>query len=327
MNQTPPRVAIVGAGRMGRGIAIAFAYGGYEVDLIDFKPRPVADFDRVRAEIEAEFETSLGALVTLGAMSQEDHVRIRSRIAVVPESASADSIRRAELIFEAVPETLEAKRDGLTRICASAPSGAIIASTTSTILASELAEFVAKPERFLNAHWLNPAHIVPLVELSAHPSTSAHVVSWLKAILEDIGKVPVVCATAPGYIVPRLQALFMNEAARMVEEGVASADEIDKATRYGLGLRFASIGVLEFIDFGGNDILYHASRYLSGRLSPERYAAPDIVNRLMAEGRNGLKDGQGFFDYRSRDTAEYRRDVLTRTLGMLRHFGLQQPPR
>ncbi|MFO1319346.1 MAG: 3-hydroxyacyl-CoA dehydrogenase NAD-binding domain-containing protein, partial [Burkholderiales bacterium] len=234
---------------------------------------------------------------------------------------------RAELIFEAVPETLEAKRDGLTRICASAPSGAIIASTTSTILASELAEFVAKPERFLNAHWLNPAHIVPLVELSAHPSTSAHVVSWLKAILEDIGKVPVVCATAPGYIVPRLQALIMNEAARMVEEGVASADEIDKATRYGLGLRFASIGVLEFIDFGGNDILYHASRYLSGRLSPERYAAPDIVNRLMAEGRNGLKDGQGFFDYRSRDTAEYRRDVLTRTLGMLRHFGLQQPPR
>ena len=95
---------------------------------------------------------------------------------------------------------------------------------------------------------------------------------------------PVVCGPAPGYIVPRLQALIMNEAARMVEEGVASAEDIDKATRYGLGLRFAAMGVVEFIDFGGNDILYHASRYLAAALSAERYTAPAIVDRLMARG-------------------------------------------
>jgi 3-hydroxybutyryl-CoA dehydrogenase len=127
--------------------------------------------------------------------------------------------------------------------------------------------------------------------------------------------------------VPRLQALMMNEAARMVDEGVATAEEIDRATRYGLGLRFAAIGVVEFIDFGGNDILYHASRYLAATLSPERYTAPAVVDRMMREGRNGLRDGRGFHDYRDVDVAAYRKDVLSRTLAMLRHAGLQRPPR
>ena len=136
-----------------------------------------------------------------------------------------------------------------------------------------------------------------------------------------------VVAFSPGFIVPRLQALIMNEAARMVEEGAATAEEIDKATRLGLGLRFAALGVIEFIDYGGNDILYHASNYLSAKVSPERYAAPEIVKRLMREDRNGLKSGEGFYDYRGRDLKEYRKDVLARTLGMLRHAGLQKPPR
>jgi 3-hydroxybutyryl-CoA dehydrogenase len=113
----------------------------------------------------------------------------------------------------------------------------------------------------------------------------------------------------------------------MIEEGVATAEEIDRATRYGLGLRFAAIGVVEFIDFGGNDILYHASRYLSDTLSRERYTAPDVIDRMMREGRNGLRSGEGFYDYRGRDVAAYRKDVLSRTLAMLRHAGLQRPPR
>ncbi len=104
----------------------------------------------------------------------------------------------------------------------------------------------------------------------------------MKALLESIGKVPVVCAARPGYIVPRIQALAMNEAARMVEEGVASAEDIDKAINYGFGFRFAVLGLLEFIDWGGGDILYYASRYLKGALGSERYRAPEIVERNMA---------------------------------------------
>ena len=106
---------------------------------------------------------------------------------------------------------------------------------------------------------------MPLVELSPGEHTDPAVTARLKALLEGVGKVPVVCAARPGYIVPRIQALAMNEAARMVEEGVASAEDIDKAIKYGFGFRFAVLGMLEFIDWGGGDILYYASRYLTER--------------------------------------------------------------
>ena len=186
-------------------------------------------------------------------------------------------------MFEGVPETLEAKRDALRAdLRRTARADAILASTTSSILVTELAPLVAHPERFLNVHWLNPAYLIPLVELSTHAGTAPPCWRALRALLEGIGKLPVVCGPAPGYIVPRLQALIMNEAARMVEEGVATAEEIDKATRYGLGLRFAAIGVVEFIDFGGNDILHHASRDMAASL--ERRALHRAGHRRPHDG-------------------------------------------
>lgn len=321
------RIAAAGAGRMGRGIAIAFAWGGHDVDLVDLKPRDAAASARLAADARAEIAQSLAMLAELGAMPADAIDRLLARIRFVAEPDARAALAAADVVFEAVPETLEAKREAFARLSADCRPDAILASTTSTILVTDLVPMVSAPARLLNAHWLNPAYVIPLVELSTHAGTDPEVVSRLRSMLEDVGKVPVVCGPAPGYIVPRLQALIMNEAARMVDEGVATAEEIDRATRYGLGLRFAAIGVVEFIDFGGNDILYHASRYLARTLSPERYTAPAIVDRLMAEGRNGLRDGEGFFDYRERDVAAYRKDVLSRTLAMLRHAGLQRPPR
>jgi len=144
------------------------------------------------------------------------------------------------------------------------------------------------------------------------------VVVRTRELMEAIGKLPVLCGPTPGYIVPRLQALIMNEAARMIEEGVATADDIDRATRYGFGLRYAAMGVVEFIDVGGNDILYYASRYLSEALNDQRYASPDIVGRYMTEGRNGLRDGKGFHDWSGRDIAAYRRMSTARIVDLLR---------
>lgn len=321
------RVVAVGAGRMGRGISLAFAYGGYEIDLLDLKARTAAEWDRLSAEAREEMASSLSMLAELGAIPPDAVSRLLERIHLFPESEADARLANADVVFEGVTETLEAKRQAFARICASTRADAIVASTTSTILVTDLIPFVTHPERLLNAHWLNPAYVIPLVELSIHPGTTAETVERLRSLLEDIGKVPVVCGPTPGYIVPRLQALVMNEAARMIEEGVATAEEIDKATRLGLGLRFAAIGVIEFIDYGGNDILYHASRYLADTVSRERYTAPEIVQRYMLDGRIGLKSGQGFYDYRGRDLKAYRKDVLARTLGMLRYAGLQKPPR
>jgi len=318
------KIAAVGAGRMGRGIALAFAYAGHEVALVDLKVRD--NWDQLRDDAMAEMQASLAMLAELGAMPADAIERVMGRIKPYPQT-EARVLSQAEIIFEAVPETIEAKRDAFARICELASPEAVLASTTSTILVTDLVPLVTQPQRLLNAHWLNPAYLIPLVELSLHPGTSKPVVEKLRQLLEDAGKVPVVCGPTPGYIVPRLQALVMNEAARMVEEGAASAEDIDKATRYGLGLRFAAIGVIEFIDYGGNDILYYASQHLARTVSAERYTAPQNVQRLMREGHLGLKSGQGFYDYRSRDTRAYRKDVLERTLRELRQSGLFRPPR
>jgi 3-hydroxybutyryl-CoA dehydrogenase len=305
------KIACVGAGRMGRGIALAFTLAGREITLVDLKPR--TDFERLKADAMQEMEQSLAMLVELGAIARAD----LSRVSVVRD---AGVLKDSDVVFEAVPETLEAKREAFARICELVPPGTILASTTSTILVTDLVPLVTHPERLLNAHWLNPAYLIPLVELSVHPGTGKAVISRIRKLLEDAGKVPVVCGPTPGFIVPRLQALVMNEAARMVEEGAATAEDIDLATRYGLGLRFSAIGVVEFIDYGGNDILYYASRYLAERVSAERYTAPEIVQRLMREGHLGLKTGQGFYDYRGRDGRAYRKDVLARTLAALDVF-------
>lgn len=319
------RFAAVGAGRMGRGIALAFAWAGHRIDLVDLRPRAPEAWQRLQDEVAQELRGSLQALAQLGALPPELVQPLAGRVRLVGRDDAAAAVAAAELLFEGVPETMEAKREALAFIGAHARPEAIVTSTTSSILVTELAPLVARPGRFLNIHWLNPAYLIPVVELSTHPGTEPAVLQRARALMESVGKLPVVCGPTPGYIVPRLQALIMNEAARMVEEGAATAEEIDKATRHGLGLRFAALGVVEFIDFGGADILHHASREMSASVDAQRYRAPEVIGRMVADGRLGLKTGRGFYDYAGRDVPAYRRDVLSRTLGMLRHAGMFRP--
>ncbi|SDB82002.1 3-hydroxyacyl-CoA dehydrogenase [Raineyella antarctica] len=314
-----PTVA-VGAGRMGRGIAVAYALKGRPVTVLDFKARAEHDVERLVRDVQDEVRSTLDQLATLDVLSPAEVEATAALVTVAPLEASPEVLGTARIVYEGVPETPAAKADALPRLGLLAAEDTIIASTTSTMLASELAGLVPRTERFLNAHWLNPAFINLLVEVSPHEDTDPRVTEALKAELELVGKVPVVCACSPGFIVPRLQALIMNEAARMVSEGVATAADIDKATRFGLGLRFASLGVLEFIDFGGNDILYYADRYLSRTIDEYRYAVPAVIEQNMREGRDGLRTGQGFFSYDAEDVDAYRQDVLRRTLEMARHF-------
>ena len=145
-------------------------------------------------------------------------------------------------------------------------------------------------------------------------------------MLESIGKVPVICRASPGYIVPRIQMLALNEAARLVEEGVASAEDIDRAVKYGFGLRFAVLGLLEFIDWGGGDILAYASRYMTEATGQDRFKAPDVVDANMAAGRIGMKSGEGFYDWRNRDVDAVRRDRLGAFVTLLRQMGAFRAP-
>ncbi len=307
---------------MGRGIAIAFAYAGHRVALVDLRTRTPQAFAQLQAEVDAEVRGALQGLVQLGTLRADQVATLATRAQLVSAADAPAALAAAELVFEAVPETLDAKRDAFDAINHHCSSSAIITSTTSSLLVTQLTVLVRQPERFLNMHWLNPAYLMPVVELSTHPGLAPEVLARTQALMQAIGKVPVVCGPTPGYIVPRLQALVMNEAARMVEEGMATAEEIDKATRYGMGLRFAALGVVEFIDFGGVDILHHASREMATSISAARYTAPPIVGRMFEAGRLGLKTASGFHDYEGRDLHAYRQNVMARVLALLQHAGL-----
>jgi 3-hydroxybutyryl-CoA dehydrogenase len=326
MTADRPTIACLGAGRMGRGIAVAFAYAGHAVTMIDVKSRPENQFSTLEAEALGEIRKTLASLARFGLLADNDTEAVIARVSVVPAQNMAAALAGAGIVFEGVPEVVDLKREVLAAASKCVGRDVIIASTTSTILVDDLSDAVEQPWRFLNVHWLNPAYLIPLVEISPGAATDPAIIAQVKALLEGIGKVPVVCAATPGFIVPRIQALAMNEAARMVEEGVASAEDIDKAIRYGFGFRYAVLGLLEFIDWGGGDILYYASHYLEGALGSDRYRAPEVISRNMRDGRIGLRTGAGFLDYSGLDVDAYREQRLAALVDLLRHFGLARPP-
>jgi 3-hydroxybutyryl-CoA dehydrogenase len=317
------RIAALGAGRMGRGIGHVFAYAGYEVDIIDFKPGT----RDLRGAVLGEIAANLKLLAGLGLLNDAQQAAILKRIRVVGHADSAEALARADVLFEGVTETLDAKRDAFARACEHLRPEAIIASTTSSMLADTLADMVTAPGRFLNAHFLNPAYLIPLVEVSPSRRTDEKTFQAVKALLESAGKVVVRCAPSPGFIVPRLQAAAMNEAARLVEEGVATPEDIDKAVRAGFGPRYTAMGLCEFIDYGGLDILYYASRSMAQALNAPRYEPPALVKKLMEEGKRGAREGQGLYDWRGRDLAAYQQDLLGRFVALFRDLDLLPPPR
>jgi 3-hydroxybutyryl-CoA dehydrogenase len=320
------RIVALGAGRMGRGIGHVFAYAGYQVDIIDFKPRDAGEGARLREQALGEIAANLDLLGELGVLDAPQRQAILGRVRVLPLEQAPAALAVADVVFEGVTETLEAKRDAFARACTHIAPEAIVASTTSSFLADALAGMVTRPGRFLNAHFLNPAYLIPLVELSPARATSEDSYAALKLLLESAGKVVVRCAPSPGFIVPRLQAAAMNEAARLVEEGVATPEDIDRAVRAGFGPRYAAMGLCEFIDWGGLDILFYASSSMARALDAPRYEPPAIVRRLMAEGKRGAREGEGLYDWRGRDMTQYQRDLMGRYVALFRHLGLLARP-
>jgi 3-hydroxybutyryl-CoA dehydrogenase len=320
------KIVALGAGRMGRGIAHVFAYAGYRVDMLDFKRRAPEEGARLRAAALDEIAANLELLRQLQVLDKDQEAAILARVRVLPLEEAPKALQAADVVFEGITETLEAKRDAFARACEYLREDAIIASTTSSMLADTLAGLVTRPERFINAHFLNPAYLIPLVEVSPARTTVEATFEKIKSLLESAGKVVVRCAPSPGFIVPRLQAAAMNEAARLVGEGVATPEDIDKAVRSGFGPRYTAMGVCEFIDYGGLDILYYASKSMARALDAPRYEPPELVERLMASGKRGAREGEGLYDWRGRDLAAYQRELVGRFVELFAYLRLLPPP-
>ena len=304
MSGTPDRIAVLGAGRIGRQIALAFALGGCRVRLLDLKDgRAAADAERVLEDARREIARDLRLMVEEAVIGEPESAATLARLET---GVGLEGLGECDFVQEALPESVALKRETLARLGFVLARDAIVASGSSTISPSHVADALAGPERFLVVHWLNPAHIIPLVDVVPSPLTSHATVERTLALLERLGKVPVKCKDSPGFIGPRLQVLLMNEAVRLVEEGVASPEDVDRAFRAGMGFRYASVGLFEFIDWGGVDILYRASRYLTETLGDERFKPARLVEEKMARNELGPKTGRGFFDYGGarRDTFE-----------------------
>jgi 3-hydroxybutyryl-CoA dehydrogenase len=288
------RVAVLGPGRIGRQIALAFALGGSRVSLVDVKDRPAGGAASVFADARREIRRDLMLMADEGVIQRGEAQPALDRI---EEQTGLAGIEGCGFVQEALPELLDVKREMLARVSAIVSREAIIASTSSTISPRHMADAVATAERFLVVHWLNPAHIIPLVEVVPGQATAPAVVAQTIAMLEKLGKVPVRCADSPGFIGPRMQALLMNEAVRLVEEGVATPEDVDRAFKAGMGFRYATIGIFEFIDWGGVDILHRASGFLARALGDDRFRAARLVEEKIARNELGPKTGRGFFDY------------------------------
>ncbi len=308
-------VAILGPGRIGRPIAITFALGGWRVRLVDLKARTAADRDAVFADARREMRRDLALMAEEAVIEPED---VDAALGRIEPRTGIESVGGCRFVQEALPEQRELKREVFAALGTHLDAAAIVASTSSTMSPSHLGDTIAAPERFLVAHWLNPAHVIPLVEVVPGAQTAEPVVAETMAILERLGKTPIRCSDSPGFIGPRMQVLLMNEAVRMVEQGVATPEDVDRAFRAGLGFRYAAMGIFEFIDWGGIDILHRASHFMAQATGDDRYRTPKLVEEKIARNELGPKTGRGFFDYAGARRDEFETEKMRALLRQLR---------
>jgi 3-hydroxybutyryl-CoA dehydrogenase len=300
---------------MGCTIALAYAFAGLTVSLVDAQQT-----DATEKRKAAAFEligSSLDFLIAQGAAPATHRAPVLDRIAFIPLDQAEAAYAKADIVVEAILEKLDAKQAIFRAVSAAARPNCIIGSTTSTIAPDDLASAVSHPARYMNIHWINPAHISPLVELQPGAATDPALVEDMRVLHEKMGKVPLVCSPTPGYVMPRLQLALMVEAARIVEEGVASPADVDKAMRWGLGIRYANMGITEFIDWGGLEILFHAGNYMAGKLG-DRFRPPALVQQKMQAGETGVRTGRGLNDWNGVDVPAKMRATQEAIFGILR---------
>lgn len=279
------RVAVVGAGTMGHGIAQVAAMAGAAVSLVDRDAAlAAAALDRITANLDAGVER--------GKVTPEARAATLERIAVTTDIAAA--ARDVDLAIEAVPERLALKRTVFDALEEAAPHAAILATNTSSLSVTEIQAGMVRPERVVGLHFFNPVHIMKLVEVVRGERTSEAVVTEAADFARAMAKEPIVVNDSPGFASSRLGVALGLEAMRMLEEGVASAEDIDTAMT--LGYRHP-MGPLRLTDLVGLDIRLDIAEYLHEKLGGERFRPPDILRDKVARGELGRKSGSGFFDW------------------------------
>lgn len=275
------RVAVLGLGTMGSGIAQVAAMAGHDVTALE------ASQDRIDAGLAA-LAAFLDGGVARGKLSQIERDETLARIRPVTDAAE---LAGSDLVIEAVSERAEVKRELLGKVAAVVSDDALIVTNTSALSVTDLATAVANPRRFAGLHFFNPAPVMKVVEVVRALQTDAAVIERLVAFVGALGKDPVVVKDRPGFLVNYLLMPYLNDVIAEYDNDLASAEDIDTAMRLGLGYR---LGPLELLDLIGLDVHHHATRSAYEATLDPRFAPSPLLGQMVAAGYHGNKNGQGF---------------------------------
>lgn len=304
------RLAIVGAGYMGGGIAQTLAQSGVHCTLLDA-------VDGAAQSRRDQIVDSVPQLVSDGFLTAEAGERLAANLYASDDFDA--TIADADFVFEVVFERIDIKHDVLSRIEAVAKPDAVIATNTSAIPIGELATVLERPQRFLGVHWFNPAPLLPGVEIIPHATTDHAVIPGIVEMLEAAGKEPAVVSDTPGFVCNRLQFALFREAARMVEDGHAEPAEIDKIVRASFGFRLALYGPFAVADMAGLDVYANSYVSLEAALG-DRFTVPPSLKERVDSGDLGIKSGGGYLALSAEEAAQLvqERDRAYLRLGQLR---------
>lgn len=286
---SPPRVqsiVVVGAGTMGHGIAQVSAHSGFKVTLVDSDNRAL---ERGRQRIEE----NLAGGIARGKLTEADRERVRANLTTGRDLAAA--ARGADLVIEAIFENLAAKQALFSEAEGAAPPAAILASNTSSLPIARIAASLKRPERLIGMHFFNPVHLMKLIEIVVHERTGDEARAAALDVARRLGKEPIVVRDSPGFATSRLGVVLGLEAMRMVEQGVASAADIDRAMELGYN---HPMGPLRLTDVVGLDVRLAIADTLERELGGSQYRAPQILRDMVARGELGKKSGRGFYDWK-----------------------------
>jgi 3-hydroxybutyryl-CoA dehydrogenase len=282
--QTIETIGVIGAGTMGHGIAQVAAAAGYKVLLRDL------DRESLARGIQA-IESNLAKGIQLGKLTEHDRDSILQHIRGTTHLAE---IANADLIIEAVPEHLELKREILREVETHSNKAFIFASNTSSLSITEIARASKRPQNMVGMHFFNPVHIMRLVEIVVGRATSDDTVEIVREVSQRLKKEPIVVRDVPGFASSRLGVALGLEAMRMLEQGVASAKDIDTAMELGYN---HPMGPLKLTDHVGLDVRLNIAEYLYSKLGSETFRPPEVLRRLVKEGKLGKKTGEGFYNW------------------------------
>ncbi len=305
-------VVVVGCGTMGPGIAMTFARAGLSVSLVDIQKEILGKgLEKIRSYLELFAE--------LEVIQKREEGPIFSRVRATTDLESA--CKQADYFMEAVPEILEVKQEVFRRADQWCPQGTILASNASNMKVEPIASVTGRPERVVVTHWVNPPHIMQLVEIARGPSTSEETIRTVRDFLTRVGKAPIVCQDTLSYLNNAMQGALTKVALELWEKGIASPEDIDRAANTGFGFRLPIVGPLAFLDMAGLDNVRDGWVYLNKMKAGELGPLPQAVQKLVDQGHWGLKTGKGIYSYSEKEVLELAKEREKKLILQLKALG------